>query len=608
MPPQESELSGVVARIVPDALRSRFARKFLVGTVLVMLVTAGLGGVLYQGATATLDAQVDEQVGATAQLQAEQLENWIEGLERQTRLRAEAPVYQTGSTEEIRLALAGTDLREEVVAVHYVDTLSGTVEASTDEGTVGTNLTRADVPWARDSFDRVSSVTDVGSRVYVADRPYRSPADETRVMAFVTAPSRNTQHVLVVEAAVDERVSNFHQTSQDAYTSIHGPESTVYDGGTGTSVPQEISSGSTNLTTAGGEVVGAAPVAGTNWTVLTHVPSGSAFSVRDQVAGAMVALVVVPLLGLGGVALVIGRRTGRSLQRLTTKAEAIEDGDLDVDLERRRADEIGRLTAALDSMREALETRIREARDARKKAEVARQEAVETSQALRETADDYSAVLAAGADGDLTVRMDDREVQNEAMEQIAADFNGMMDSLEQTLGQLDRFASEVEESAEAVDASACTARDAAEEVVESVQATGVDAHEQRKQVQALLDETDDLTATLEQSAAGDDDPVAEEALQYVEEIRAELRNLADALDAATAKSETTAEVVEEQVAKLNEVREQANYLRRYSQPLGQVLDSFETEADREFFFPAGPTPDRPDGDAEPTEGSFDRPN
>lgn len=572
--------------VVPESIRERFARKFLSAVVLIMLVTAVIGGILFLGVTDTLGEQVDEQTESTAQLQADQMENWLDGVERQTQLRAEAPVYNTGTNEEIRLVLASESVGEDVVAIHYVDVQNGTVEGSTVPTVRGTDLTEADVPWASDDFQQVSGQAAAESNVYLADQPYASPADGTEVIAFVTAPPRNEGHLLVVEAAIGGRISNFQQTSADAYTSIHGADGLVYDGGSSSkAVPEALGNG-TNVTTANGEVLGKAEVEGTDWTLVSHTPTESAFAVRNLVGVLTAVLFVVPLLLLGAVAVVFGRRTGRALQQLTGRAEAMEAGDLDVDLERQRADEIGRLTEAFDNMRSELKDQITEAERARKKAEVARAEAIEMSEHLQERAEDYSGTMQHCAAGDLTQRMT-RDEANEAMDHIAREFNEMIEELEKTVGQLKSYVDEVETAGGEVEESANTVRLASEQVAESVQKIAIDADDQRERLQDLSADIDGLAESLE--GAVDTNPALASHLEEARSLVTEMNEIAQVSEEMQAEADTISAAAEEQAAELTTVSERANDLQRYAKPLRDILGRFETEAEHEFVFSVGPT-------------------
>ena len=338
--------------------------------------------------------------------------------------------------------------------------------------------------------------------------------------------------------------------------------------------------------TAGEEVLGHATVAGTGWTVLTHVPKSAAFALRNDIATGMGALVVVPLVALGLVGTVIGRRAGAQLDDLTQKAAAMGEGDLGVDLESSRADEFGQLTRGFAEMRDALRDQIDETERARKEAEVARAEAVETNEYLRETAERYSEVLAACARGDLTRRMDP-DGQNDAMDRIAADFNEMVRELELTTGQLASFAEEVAEGGESVHASAETVKEASEQVAESIQQISDDAYQQRERLTTVSQEIDAVADELEAVADGREDLEFEEPLVRIWTVSTLVEEAATAGETVVEESETVAGAAEEQAAELAEVSARALELKRTAQYLGDGISHFETEAEHEFVFQTG---------------------
>ncbi len=95
-------------------------------------------------------------------------------------------------------------------------------------------------------------------------------------------------------------------------------------------------------------------------------PHGRGAGVRigrlDRPGRRTATLVGVVLVGVLGAA--IGRTTAASIDRLTEKAARMEEGDLDVDLESSRIDNIGRLYDGFDAMRTELKATIAEAEDA----------------------------------------------------------------------------------------------------------------------------------------------------------------------------------------------------------------------------------------------------
>ncbi|WP_251341790.1 methyl-accepting chemotaxis protein [Haloplanus halophilus] len=133
---------------------------------------------------------------------------------------------------------------------------------------------------------------------------------------------------------------------------------------------------------------------------------------------------------------------------------------------------------------------------------------------LERTADRYGEVMAAAADKDLSVRMDPDE-ESEAMATIARSFNRMLDDLEGTVAEVYAFADTVSERT--VDASADldeVAR-ASEGISDATGDIADDAEEQRDQLQRIVSEMSDLSATIEEIAASADS-VAEVATRTAE--------------------------------------------------------------------------------------------
>jgi len=85
----------------------------------------------------------------------------------------------------------------------------------------------------------------------------------------------------------------------------------------------------------------------------------------------------------------------------------------------------------------AQKAEIQDVEAAKAEAEARSAEVERLNRRLETTADDYSATMDRAADGDLTVRLD-ADSESEAMEQIGAGFNEMMDEIEATMGRSSR--------------------------------------------------------------------------------------------------------------------------------------------------------------------------
>jgi methyl-accepting chemotaxis protein len=266
----------------------------------------------------------------------------------------------------------------------------------------------------------------------------------------------------------------------------------------------------------------------------------------------------------------------------------MQEGDLDVELHTTRIDNIGRLYGGFAELRDSLRSQIGEAERARKEAEVSRAEAMEMTNYLQETAEEYSEIMQDCAAGDLTQRMEE-DGENEAMDQIAAEFNDMIGELEKTTGQLKSYVDEVEAAGAEVEQSANTVRQASEEVADSIQTISDDAYDQKERLRSVSETMDGVASRLEEMAEHHPDLDVADSLEEIRSIAADVEETADRSGSTMAEAENVAGAAEEQAAELNEVSERAHDLQRYAQPLRDILNRFETEAEHEFVFSVGPT-------------------
>jgi len=588
MSAEETELTWY-QKVVPGFIRRRFTAKFMVIVLVAMVVAAGVGAFFFLQTNNTLEDQVREDVDQTAQLQSNVLINWISGLESETRTLARAAAFQGETPDEVQSSLDEMTFRDDISNVHYINATTTEITASTGIDLQGVPFESLDVPWIS-NLDSIRGEVQDGNTVFISDTPYTSVTGDDTI-AFVTSPPNRDDRLLIVEAAVTSDRLGFDSSRGSGYISIHDPQTGVgefvFDGS-----PEDtpISSNLSEMTESDiveNEVIALSQVQGTDWTVVAHVPKSEAFSLRDQIGATLIALIVVPLVIIGLAVAVIGRRTGKTLSSLTERAEKVRDGNLEVSFETSRADEIGRLAMAFDDVRESLKTRIQEAESARKEAEVSRAEAMELSNYLQETADEYAEIMQQCGAGDLTKRME-ADGENEAMDRIATEFNDMIDELEKTTGQLKSFSGEVERAGKEVQQSAETVRDAAEQVAESIQRISDDAYDQQEQIEEASHTIDEIADDLESFAAEHEEVDMSDSLDRIEEIANMLNDLVEINEETMAESENVAGAAEEQAAELNEVSDRASDLTRYANPLREVLDRFDTESEHEFYFPTGP--------------------
>ncbi|WP_128477547.1 methyl-accepting chemotaxis protein [Halorussus pelagicus] len=576
-----------ISDFVPNSIRKRYARKFFVGVLVVMLVTGTVGAFSYASTQAELESGVRNQLTSTAELQADGLNGWIRGLERQTRTLSQAKQFQNGNVEEIGLYLLGQQrsLGESIVGVHYVEVSSGEVLASTSREVVDENMSDLGATWDVATLD---AKTNEPSNVHVTSDPYVSPVSEEKAIAFVSSPPKNTEHAVVVVASLSVRANNFHQTIDGGETLVvDGAGETVLDTSGNTSESFDAaalaeraetgesadSAGDTANTTASGfastksSIVGYAPVDGTDWVVLSHTPKGVAYAMRDSVGRSLGAMILATIAVLGVAAVGFGRRQTATLESLTESAEEMERGNLDVTLETGRIDEFGRLYEAFGAMRDSLRDQIREAETAREKAEQAmseteqareevererreaeraRAEAERLGDRLEATAAAFGETMADCADGDLTRRLDE-DADSEAMAEVAQAFNEMVDEWEATLRSVRAFGETVTDESELVDETVSEVTATSADVSESVQQISDGAAEQSDHLQSVVGEMNDLTSTAERVSAAADDAAdrAERVAERGQHGRESAASAVRELDAIETQTEETVEAVEE---------------------------------------------------------------
>jgi methyl-accepting chemotaxis protein len=560
-----------VSRFVPDAIRKRFVRKFIAAVLVAVLVAGGIGAAFYVDTTQTLDRRVESQVVSTAELQAGGLDNWVDGFRRQTRTLSSVKEFQNGQPSVITdyLLLESSDLTSEFVAVHYVQASDGTVEASTANGIRGQTLAELGVPWGTE-MGGIDSETDTPGAVVVPEEPYKSPVTNDSVLAFVSSPPQNTEHVIVVEANLTARTEEFRGSMSGGETTILGPNGSTL---VGKSVPSATattfaSGDGDGFEQASGTVYGYANLDSVRWTVVTQVPASSAYAMRNQIGTSLLLTLASALVVLGGVTIGMGKRSATTLSDLAESADEMKTGDLDVTLDTARDDEIGRLFDAFDEMRRSLREQIADAEQAKEdaesarseaesaklEAETAREDALERSEQLQARAAAYSEVMDACADGDLTARMA-TDADTESMAHIATAYNAMLDEWEDTIREVRTFSESVQAASGTVSENVAAVHDRSASVKQSATEMADGATAQSAKLDTVLTELEDLSATVEEVSTAADTvrDRADGALDRSRDGRTAAQRAATALDEIETSTGQTVTQVEELDALMGEV-------------------------------------------------------
>jgi len=512
-------MSSERSSLLPDFVGDSYALRLGLALSLAVVVVIAVGAIVSVQASAELESDVESDLQAMSATQANQIDAWLSSTRQSARLTSALPVFASGSTSDVQARLdelaANDRLPADVVAVHYVDTTTMTIEASSNDRFVGVDASEQGAPFATDppSFE--------GADDTHVTRPFKVPIADHPIIAVLSPIEGDSDHVLVLMTDLESRTESLSNRQNGSYTTVvdtdgnyisHPNTSKINTAHAGTvTMPAPGESGFTSM---GGMLMGMTTLESADWTVMVHADRGEAYALSSQINSDLIGLVLFAIINLGLVGVTIGSGTIVSLRRLSNRAEEMGAGNLDVDLTTARGDEIGSLYQSLDDMRSNLRETISDAEQAREDAEDARSEAEDArEQAEREQAEmealtghlelkatEYSETLAAAADGDLTVRAD-TESMNDAMSEVGAEINTTLDDLSETIAEMKSFAQRVLQASDEVGTNAERVDQASQQVSDSIQEIFAGTNEQSERLQNAADEMETLSAASEQMAA-----------------------------------------------------------------------------------------------------------
>jgi methyl-accepting chemotaxis protein len=214
-------------------------------------------------------------------------------------------------------------------------------------------------------------------------------------------------------------------------------------------------------------------------------------------------MVVVAIFSLTVVGVAVGGNAAITLRSLAEKAEQMQGGDLDVEFEVDRADEIGQLARTLSHMRDSLQETITDLDEQRQLAEQRRQDVEATNQELQAKVEKYDDVLGQIADGNFTVRVDP-SCDDEAMESVGRCINRTAEQLDETFEDVITFAEQVAGESGQLQEDADDIRAASESISESIQEIAEGAVRQSEMLDDVAEEVENLSATAEEVASSTD--------------------------------------------------------------------------------------------------------
>jgi len=527
-----------LSKWLPDRIRRSYVRQFATVVAIILLVLVFVLGGVYAAEQQRQSDTVDDALKSSTDRTATEAANWYREYTASTQL-----VSQSGKLRPNEADTAGTDLRSmrnslpsEVVGVHYVNWQASNLTASSEP--VPDDVENR-FPWLGSINLEGVGVTLVGTT-----EPYEVEND-TRI-AFYSQTSYGLGYAAVLEVSVSKSF-DFQEPVEGSQTRLLYRNATVlydedsetrlgesYDGPAAerlsnrteyipklSSLSVDNSIPNATLVRQGGRVVAYQGVTDARMAVVTTA-STDVYGVATQTKLYLALVFLFVALSLGTVGVVVERPVSQSISRLADRTEELENGNLEVDFETDREDEIGTLYRRFASMRDSLAERIdqietareearAEADEARREAEEAREAAEQFNEHLEATADQYGETIRACADGDLTRRLEPDD-ESDAMAEIARSFNDMMRDLEATVARVRSFTEDVAGSTAEATTATQEVRATSREVSESVSGIADDASEQDDYLGEVTEEMNDLSATVEEVAATTDS-VAERAAQ-----------------------------------------------------------------------------------------------
>ena len=594
-------------RVVPDVIRQRYALKFMLVLLLIGLCIGAMGHLGTEQLASEVQDRAYAEQSTLAEQEARHVSNWHDRNYFITDALTTSDVVVAGDVDDAYFSRTKAQYAGTVNHIHYVDVGEREVTYSTSSD-VSRDLNAVEEPW--ESLRPLDERDDTTTLEFAKTRSLGAyiSHDGTPVVAYAKPIPNdrgqylNSERFLIVTARLDslgDELINADGTISyvvdptsnrviadpagesyfDAYphgSEIVGAQGTTEFGVPADSLQRSFAVSNPDQTDVGGEYVASyARIPDDDLDglyLVVHTPRENIFGFIDtvQLYGRIITIGGILLIMLvGGI---MGQNRSAAVSELKQKTERMEDGDLDVSFESDRIDDLGRLYDGLGSMRDALAAQIQRAEQARADAEAEREHVQQLNDDLQATADTYAQVMRAAADGDLTVRMDTQISDTPQMEQIATEFNEMLQTTERTVAQLNEFAKHVAATSEDVTASSDSVRSASERVSDSIGEIAADAQSQNELLQAATTELSDLEAVTEDISASTDEvaTLAAQTADAGETGRVAAANAIDGMNEVETSSEqavaeitalqSEVEQVDELIDRIGEIADQTNML------------------------------------------------
>jgi methyl-accepting chemotaxis protein len=213
--PDLDTLGERLRTLVPDAIRRRYTFKLGVLVAVVMLLVAASGGVILVQAESAVQQSTEERLQGNANMQAETVGEWNQRMKDQVSFLGTSRRLDGENLDAANEYLESQEFRlpDYVAGVHLVDGESTEVLATTEEGTQGTNLDEAGVPWAQGGISAPSGAP-------LQEPPYVDPVHDVPAIAYVLETNESSGRVLVMVVDLEARSEALADPSDDTVTVV----------------------------------------------------------------------------------------------------------------------------------------------------------------------------------------------------------------------------------------------------------------------------------------------------------------------------------------------------------------------------------------------------
>jgi two-component system OmpR family sensor kinase len=381
----------VSTTLLPAIIRENLLWRTVLGLVVLICLTAGIASVSYISISNSLEAQVDRQVEATTELHTRAYDDWFSDQDETVDALAREIALSESDRESVEDLLRKRRLADDGVRhYHYVSVPSGEILASSSANATGTQLPYDESLLGSEEFVFPGRYTNTEGRSVIAIGQ-RVPMERTALIATFDAEGAGP---------------TVEQPIRGASTSVVSPDGTSVMGPPVLEPVPETTADTVTIARSQSQILGAEPLPSTDLIVITQTPRENAFNVRNAVLRSFAATMALTFAVLVAATVFVGRSVLRDVMRLARRVQRMEQGDLDVDLESPREDEIGQLYAGVADMRDSLQRRISELEAARTESQAAKEEIERQKQALErqnEQLEDFAEVVSHDLRNPLTV-------------------------------------------------------------------------------------------------------------------------------------------------------------------------------------------------------------